>query len=135
MSNNPAEASGPKGRSNSLSMEKLGTLLEVLRYEEPTGEDLPNYRPDPGTLATPAGLFWAEVARTLTADPGRWALIRIFDATEQKARGNAVSLRRRIVKHQLKTLRLAAKMNDHYESEIKVDDDGNFRVYARYVTV
>jgi hypothetical protein len=117
-----------------MSKANLDDLLNVLCYEEPTGDSLTYNRMGQGKASAPATIFWNTVAEMLTNSPREWSLIRIFKTSETPvARSHAVGLKRRIVKHQLKALRLVAGMNDTYESEIRVDSDGNYRVYARYM--
>lgn len=123
-----------RSRANAMSKANLNDLLSVLCYEEPTGAALTNNQGGQTKTSAPAIVFWNTVAERLTTKPREWALIRIFKASDTTAaRAHAVGLRRRIVKHQLKALRLMAGMNDTYESEIRVDGNGDYRVYARYM--
>jgi hypothetical protein len=123
-----------RSSANAMSKANLDDLLSVLCYEEPTGDSLTYSRLGQGKTSAPATIFWNTVAERLTSKPREWSLIRIFKAGDTTAaRAHAVGLKRRIVKHQLKALRLVAGMNDTYESEVRVDANGDFRVYARYM--
>lgn len=123
-----------RSSANAMSKANLDDLLNVLCYEEPTGASLTYSRLGQGKTSAPATIFWNTVAEMLTNNPREWSLIRIFKTSDTSAaRAHAVGLKRRIVKHQLKALRLVAGMNDTYESEVRVDDNGDFRVYARYM--
>jgi len=123
-----------RSSSNAMSKANLSDLLSVLCYEEPTGDALTYNQGGQTKTSAPAIVFWNTVAERLTSKPREWSLIRIFKASDSTvARSHAVGLKRRIVKHQLKALRLVAGMNDTYESEIRVDDNGDYRVYARYM--
>ena len=123
-----------RSSANAMSKANLEDLLSVLCYEEPTGETLTFNQGAQTKTTAPAIVFWNTVAERLTSKPREWSLVRIFRASDTPAaRAHAVGLKRRIVKHQLKALRLVAGMNDTYESEIRVDDNGDYRVYARYM--
>jgi hypothetical protein len=130
-----AEAAVRSKRSSANAMNKanLTDLLSVLCYEEPKGESLSYNQGSQTKTTAPAIVFWNTVAEMLTSKPREWSLVRVFKLTDTPdARSHAVGLKRRIVKHQLKALRLVAGMNDTYESEIRVED-GEYRVYARYM--
>jgi len=123
-----------RSKANAMSKDNLNDLLSVLCYEQPTGDSLSYSQMGRGKTSAPATIFWNTVAERLTSKPREWALIRIFKAADTPAaRAHAVGLKRRIVKHELKALRIVAGMNDTYESVVRVDANGDYRVYARYM--
>ena len=89
---------------------------QIVRWEDPA----------PLTTGRPATTRWLAVASALRASPGRWAVVRTYDAGHLSAAS--------ILAHRIKFGKMAAfRPVGDFEATIRTAEDGSVTVYARYI--